>query len=640
MLKYLLLFLLAAVVSYLFTPVVRYVARRLGALDLPGERKVHEKPIPRLGGFGIFVSFNLILLITYKIDFFYFPPNFMREIRFGWLFVASEIILGLGAVDDIRRMPPSIKFFFQIIAGLIVALTCFKMEVISSPFGTISLGILSIPATVLWVVAITNAINLLDGLDGLAAGTSFIVCLAMFGVSLLSQNIGIALITAIMAGSILGFLRYNFHPASIFLGDSGAYYLGFFLSVVSLSSNLKGPTTFAILVPIIALGLPIMDTVLSMLRRLMTSMHIVEEDKEENMLKFLIFRGRSIVKADRDHIHHRLLQMGFTQRNAVIILYGVTFLLGGVALSSLYFKNINQALVISTIAIASYVGVRKLGYSEIQFLGNGTLLPLFDSSLISRRIFRVLGDVVFIALAYYFAMLLRFEGEFLPSTKEYYLSTIPVVLSVKIVVFYFVGLYKGPWRYLNVDDFLRMLKAVMLGCAITALIVWAIPPLGVLSWSVLIIDFNLLFLLIAGSRSSFRILEYLHFSRYRLGRKVLIYGVGKGSAHFVNELINNPRLKFNPVGFIDDDGKNKGAQINSYPVLGTLDSLEGILESHPVSEVIVSRDDISQDKLERLSEICGSRQISLLRLKTRLEEISPKKNGSIERKTGSAEQRA
>src|SRR4030067_2947021 len=177
MLKYLLLFLLAAALSALFTPVVRAVARKFGALDLPGERKIHERPMPRLGGFSIFVAFNVVLLASYQIDFFYFPTNFIKDFKYGWFFVASEIVLGLGAVDDFRRISPKIKLLFQIIAGLIVALTCYKIEIVASPFGTIRFGIWAIPVTILWGVAITNAINLLDGLDGLGAGTGFIVWL-------------------------------------------------------------------------------------------------------------------------------------------------------------------------------------------------------------------------------------------------------------------------------------------------------------------------------------------------------------------------------------------------------------------------------------------------------------------------------
>ena len=264
-------------------------------MDLPDQRKIHTQPIPRLGGVSIFLVFNLVLLLASGIDFFFFPKNFLTSIDFVWLLLASSIVLGLGAVDDFRRMPPGVKFLFQIVAGVVVALSSYRIDTISLPFGNIQLGIWSIPVTVFWVVAITNAINLLDGLDGLAAGTAFIVCLTMFAVSILQQSVGTALASAILAGSILGFLKYNFNPASIFLGDSGAYFLGFELSVLSLHSSLKGTTAVTILVPIIALGLPIMDTLIAMLRRLLNSLHILEVNSEKG-------RGQVPLRERLEHV--------------------------------------------------------------------------------------------------------------------------------------------------------------------------------------------------------------------------------------------------------------------------------------------------------------------------------------------------
>jgi UDP-GlcNAc:undecaprenyl-phosphate GlcNAc-1-phosphate transferase len=620
--KYLVLFLIALISTLLFTPVVRFFARRFGALDLPGGRKVHEKPIPRLGGLSIFFTFHFILIIASQIDFFFFPSNFLKDINFLWLMLASSIILGVGSVDDFRRIPPSIKFFFQIIAGIIVALTCVRIQIITLPFGMINLGIWSVPVTILWIVAITNAINLLDGLDGLAAGTSFIVCLAMFGVSLLNQNVGIALTCIILAGCTLGFLRYNFHPASIFLGDSGAYLLGFILSVLPLLGGLKGTMTFAILIPMLALGLPIIDTALSMVRRLLRSLHIMEVDEEKNEIKFFFLDGFSMFKADRNHIHHRLLEMGFTQKKAVVFLYGISFILGGLALSSVYFKNINYALFLTTIGIASYIGVRKLGYSEIQIFRNGALLPLFDAPVVNVRILRFFVDMSFIALSYYLAFLLRFEGSFDQSIKEYYLATIPLVLTIKMGIFYLSDLYKGAWRYTSVSDIVKMVKAVASGCFASALVLWAIPGYGVISLSVLVIDFNILFFLVTGARTSFRILEHFHISNNHHGRKVLIFGVDKSSIQALHEFINNPRLDLNPIGFIEEDERNKGKQVNGYPILGSIDSLDKILENNSISEIIFTGNSLSGSKLDHLSKICGHHQVSLRRFQTRLEEIS------------------
>ena len=275
MLKYLIVFIAACVCSLALTPLVRSFAGRVGAMDLPGERKIHSQPMPRLGGLSIFISYYLILAVASRFDFFLFPADFFGTEHYGWILLATGLVLGIGIVDDFRRLPPALKFFVQVMAGLIVALFCYRVEVVSLPFGTLGLGIWAIPLTVFWIVAVINVINLLDGLDGLASGTAFIVCITMFAISLVGQNIGVALVSFIFAGSILGFLRYNFHPASIFLGDSGAYFLGFNLALLSLQSGLKGTTTFAILIPILALGLPMMDTSLAMVRRLLTSLHIM-----------------------------------------------------------------------------------------------------------------------------------------------------------------------------------------------------------------------------------------------------------------------------------------------------------------------------------------------------------------------------
>ncbi|MBP1695152.1 MAG: glycosyl transferase [Deltaproteobacteria bacterium] len=621
MIKYFLLFFIGFAFSILLTPWVRSAARRLGAIDPPNERKVHGSPIPRLGGLAIFIPFHLGLLLSYSFDFFSFPSNFLTRIHFEWLFIASLLAFGVGLMDDIRKIPPSVKFSFQVMAGLIVAVTSYRIESISWPLGTLQLGILSIPITVLWIVGITNAINLLDGLDGLAAGTSLIVCFTMFGVSLHDQNIGIALLSLLLAGSILGYLKYNFHPASIFLGDSGSYFLGFILSILSLSSGLKGTTTFAILIPIMILGLPIMDTFLSMLRRVLKSLHIFTIDSQKNILKFFYVNGKSIVTADRDHIHHRLLKLGLTHRNAVFFLYGVTLLLGVATFSSVYLRDVNQALIVAAIAVLSYIGIKKLGYTEIQLLQNGTFLPFFSSPLVSGKTFKFMIDTASISLAYYTAFLLRFEGSIPPPMKKYYLSTIPLILIVRMVSFYLLGIYEGPWRHIGVADFLKILRASVLGCLATALILWTVPFFGVFSWSILFIDFNFLFILMIGTRGSFRILEHLYLTHENGAKRVLIYGLGRSSMDALQEFIRNPGLHLNPIGFIDDTYRNLKKRINGYPVLGSLDSLESILDKISITEIIIPCSGVSEEKLDRLFRICAAHHISLRRYQTRFEEI-------------------
>jgi UDP-GlcNAc:undecaprenyl-phosphate GlcNAc-1-phosphate transferase len=227
-----------------------------------------------------------------------------------------------------------------------------------------------------------------------------------------------------------------------------------------------------------------------------------------------------------------------------------------------------------------------------------------------------------ISISYYLALLLRYEGEFGGLVKNYYLSTLPLVLVTRIIIFYVTGLYKGVWRYTDISDLLKMIKAVIFACITSTFLLWIIPGFGILSRAALIIDFNLLILFVVGTRSSFRVLEHLHARKNHLqGRNVLIYGVGKGGVYALKKFLNNPKLDLRPVGFIDDDLRNRGKQVNGYPVLGTLESLENILKKNSISEVILAIGEFPKEKLERLSQICHSCRIPLRRFQARLEDV-------------------
>jgi FlaA1/EpsC-like NDP-sugar epimerase len=240
--------------------------------------------------------------------------------------------------------------------------------------------------------------------------------------------------------------------------------------------------------------------------------------------------------------------------------------------------------------------------------------------VVNLRILGVFADMVIISSAYYLSFMLRFEGNFSP-LKGYYLSALPLVLMTKIIVFYFFGLYQGAWRYTSIVDLVRILKAVFVGCTASALLLWAIPGFGLVSRAALLIDFNLLLVLVIGARVSFQILEHFYISKNHKGRKVLIIGAGKRGVYALKEFISNPRLDLSPVGFIDESPRYQGKQINGFPVLGTLDSLDSILAKNSIMEVILCREDLPKDKLHRLREICGSYRIPLRRYQTRLEEV-------------------
>ncbi|MBO4897490.1 MAG: undecaprenyl/decaprenyl-phosphate alpha-N-acetylglucosaminyl 1-phosphate transferase [Clostridia bacterium] len=296
-------FVISFAVAYATTPFVKALAFRIGAIDKPGEaRRVHKKPTPLLGGLAIFYGFVVSILCLCRIDLG------VRGMIFGAL-----IIIITGIFDDIRPLHPVTKLVGQILAAVVLVLHGVIIERISMPTfimseGSLELGLFSIPITIIWVVAVTNAVNLIDGLDGLAAGVSSIASMTLLCIALIASEENIALITAALTGACFGFLPYNFNPAKIFMGDTGAMFLGFILSCVSIMGVFKAYAVISFFVPLIVLGLPLFDTGFVMLRRM----------KDH----------KPIMGADRGHLHHKLLDMGLTQKQTVGILYLISSLLG------------------------------------------------------------------------------------------------------------------------------------------------------------------------------------------------------------------------------------------------------------------------------------------------------------------------
>ena len=295
--------LAAALVALISTPVVRSLAFRVGAVDVPKDsRRMHNHPIPRMGGLGIYLGFILSVLLFLPLT---------SELR-GML-LGSTIIAVLGIFDDIYALPALPKFFIQIGAALVAVLGGNRIMFLSNPniFSKEpfwDLGWLSIPITVLWIVGITNAVNLIDGLDGLACGVSTISSMTLLVIALVMEEPDVAILMAALSGACIGFLPYNLNPAKIFMGDTGSTFLGFILAVVSIQGLFKFYTIISFAVPFLMLGLPIFDTCFAILRR--------------------VSHGQSPMKPDRGHIHHRLIDMGFSQKQAVAVLYIISAILG------------------------------------------------------------------------------------------------------------------------------------------------------------------------------------------------------------------------------------------------------------------------------------------------------------------------
>lgn len=344
---YLVAFLTALFISFIITPVVRKVALKFNIIDIPySQRKIHQKAIPRLGGLAIVFAFYIP--ITWL--FFYeksISNLYLHDIKHViGLYIGGLIITLLGIYDDIKGTNHRKKFAVQFLVALLMYYLGYKIKLLSNPFGqTINLGVFDSVISILWIVGVINAVNLIDGLDGLASGVTFFAVVTTFIIASFNNNPLVALFCATLGGAVLGFLYYNFNPASIFMGDTGSLFLGFILSIITIKGSYKGPATVAFLIPLLSLGLPLMDTLVAMIRR--------------------YIRGTSIFSADREHLHHKLLALGLSQRKAVLILYGVCILFSLSAIGIIAASSKQTAILLLLLGIIIFIILRKLYYNDI-----------------------------------------------------------------------------------------------------------------------------------------------------------------------------------------------------------------------------------------------------------------------------------
>lgn len=311
--EYFISFTLAFIVAFAATPIARKIAFKVGAVDIPKDnRRMHKKPIARFGGIAIVAGFLVSLIFSVFTSAFNKADIFKADLPFFGFLLGIVLIVFICIIDDIISIGARYKLIFQLSAAFVVVLAGTRIEYVTNPFSSSGIShlspMISYPLTIIWIIGITNAINLIDGLDGLAAGVSSIAALSLFLVSVIIEQWDVAIITAALAGSTLGFLPYNFNPAKIFMGDTGSNFLGFTLGVISIQGTLKAYATIAIAIPLLVLGLPLFDTAFAIIRR--------------------ILKRKPIMEADRGHLHHRLIDMGLSQRQSVIVMYTVSGALG------------------------------------------------------------------------------------------------------------------------------------------------------------------------------------------------------------------------------------------------------------------------------------------------------------------------
>ncbi|GAA0785093.1 MraY family glycosyltransferase [Hathewaya limosa] len=333
--------IISMVVSLISTPIVRKLAIKANAVDIPkDERRVHKKPIPLLGGLAIYVSFIIGVI---------FQKTPLRTSEIGIILGATIILIG-GVWDDVKELKPVYKLLFQLAGTIVLIIFGINISLITNPFTSkelfLNVGFLSIPLTILWIIGVTNAFNLIDGLDGLSAGIGFIASATLFVISIMNNRYETAIMTAILGGALLGFIPYNFNPASIFMGDAGSQLIGFLLAAISIKGAIKSATAFSLAVPILAFGLPIYDTIFAMIRRKIN--------------------GKPMMQGDKGHLHHRLLRMGLSQKQAVLIMYLISFILGVVSVIAMKMSSQRSYFLTTSVIVLIVLVAWKSGFFKNQ----------------------------------------------------------------------------------------------------------------------------------------------------------------------------------------------------------------------------------------------------------------------------------
>jgi UDP-GlcNAc:undecaprenyl-phosphate/decaprenyl-phosphate GlcNAc-1-phosphate transferase len=576
----------AALVAVIGTLIMRDVAQRAGAVAPPRADRWGADAIPLLGGVAL-------LCATFGVTFLLTP--FSGAVSLIPLAVAGAGAFLIGLIDDLVPIKPASKLTGQIAVGC----------------GVVALG-LNVPwtgssaidalITLAWFVAITNAFNLLDNMDGLCAGVAAIAAVAVCA-RVADPGAPAFIFAASLAGASLGFLLFNFRPASIFMGDSGSLFLGASLAVLSLeprAPDMRMPA--ALVAPVLLVLIPIFDTLFVILSRELSA--------------------KRVATGGRDHTSHRLVALGLSERQAVLLFYTVAAA-GGTAAVALERARPREAgaviglLIVVLVLLAVHLGRVRIYGDDFAALKDKAFTPLLMEMTYKRRVFEVLLDLVLVAVAYYGAYIIRFDDQF-PDQYNLFVTSLPVVIACQLVSFFVAGVYRGVWHYFTGSDVLTYVKGVALGTVSSILALLYLYRFVGYSRTVFIVDAMALVILLTASRYSFRLVGDLSNKRRPGTYRVAIYGAGEGGVMLVRELRRNPRYEYVVVGFIDDDNSKAGKRLAGLPVFGGVDRLPRLIAERALDLVIISTDKLEPARLARLQQICFESGTGLLQFDFRL----------------------
>jgi UDP-GlcNAc:undecaprenyl-phosphate GlcNAc-1-phosphate transferase len=518
--------------------------------------------------------------------------------RLAGLVGGGTLLFVTGLIDDLRHLRPHTKLIAQILAACVLVFSGVQI-------GTPWLAAVAIPVTILWVVGITNAFNLLDNMDGLSAGTAVIAAAFLFAFSLETGNLSTAMLCLAVAGGALGFLLYNFNPARIFMGDSGSMYLGFTLSGITLlgTHEMASDIFFVLLVPAAMMGLPIMDTTLVTIVRTL--------------------EGRPLSQGGRDHLSHRLVAVGLSERQSVLVLYVMAACFGSLGLVAraagvwLSLLLAGVYLVVAVLFGAFLAQVRI--YNPVQFAERSASLvnrPVVNGMIMFKReLGEAALDFVLVCVAYLGAFVLHygFPNPAAPGPDPYAAmpgmlsASLALVLAVKMSLLLAFQAYRGMWRYLGIADLMTLGKVTLLSSTLLVVALPFVVRSVIIPRSVLVIDFLLFTFLLIGSRVSYAALNDT-FARLqsRWQPHVLIVGAGDLGELVLRSIIRARPAAYRPVGFLDPDPATRNRTLHSVRVLGTTEDLAAVAGQHDVDLVVLALAPIYADLAERLRALCDT----------------------------------
>lgn len=643
-LKYPFVILTGFLVTFLMTPLVQRIAPLIGTVDMPDARRIHTRPIPRCG-LSLFLGFHAACAAVFLLPW---APFWGQLTVYWWwkLLVLTSLIFAVGLADDIRALRPRVKLICQIIVAVLAFLWNLRVGKILGvdlPF------VIDLLATVFWFLLIINAFNLIDGIDGLATGLAAIAAIGLAGSFFLRRSPGDTLVLLGMVGACLAFLRFNANPASIFLGDSGSMFIGFVLAAIPLDTGAKGTAVASIGVPLLAVGVPLLDTALAVWRR--SARRILNRQAGDTS-------GR-MFQPDMDHMHHRLLRSGLSQRAAASSLHLLSLGLVTIGLLSMLFRSHALGIYILSFVVAVYVVMRHLAHVELWDSGRAIARGL---SRPTGHIAAVLVlpplDIACLAAALAVASMFVSEAPSLDVLKLYWLHRLPLWVGIPFLFLVACRAYHRVWSRARVSEFFLvgagLAAGILIAAGLSLLTAHALPAMTVAVYNLglpsdtsvimgrvashafgaqMLLYMTLAILMVVGVRLFPRaVQDALVWSRRQTvplpgaghAIETLVYGAGDGCALFMAQRdllpVDDPR-QIHVAGILDDDRNLHGRYIHGYRVFGGHDNLEDILTRHGINSIIIA-DEPTPEALRDLLRLAATRGVTLLRWRTALEPVT------------------